>query len=310
MPPIRALLYVALVATGLGFTAFVSSIERARNRLAGTRPPQDGAATRARWPNLRELGIGFLTDFLDTLGIGSFAPTTALFRFAKVVPDRLIPGTMMVGHALPTIAQSLIYITVIEVDIVTLVLVVAASAVGAWLGAGTVAKLDRRGVQGGMGIALLLAAAIMFMGLRGYFPAGGALLGLSGGKLAIGLVGNFVLGALMTIGIGAYAPSLIMFGLLGMNVKSIFPIMMSSCAFIMPAGGPRFVRAGSYAPAAALGLTLGGVPAVLIAAFVVRELPLEVVRWLVLVVVIFTAVSMLRSARRPKSAEATPETPT
>jgi uncharacterized membrane protein YfcA len=290
---LRGLLLLALGGTAAAFTAWAGWNAR-RRRRAGD-PAWDVGRPRAV-----EVGVGFLTDFFDTLGIGSFAPTTALFRLLRLVPDRLIPGTLNVGHALPTVAQAFIYITVIEVETVTLVLLIGASALGAWIGAGVVARWPRRAIQRGMGIALLAAAGVMVLGLLHLVPAGGDKLGLAGWRLGVGLAGNFGLGALMTIGIGAYAPSLILFGLLGMNVKSIFPVMMGSCAFIMPASGVEFVRHGSYAFRPALGLALGGVPAVLLAAFVVRELPLGVVRWLVVAVVVYTALAMLRSAARDK----------
>jgi uncharacterized membrane protein YfcA len=292
MSMIRALLTLALGVSGVWFTAFTVRLEQRRWRR---RDAAEGPPPPVWPPSPTELGIGFVTDFFDTLGIGSFAPTTSLFRLFKVVPDQLIPGTMMVGHLLPSIAQALIYITVIEVDVMTLVSLLAAATAGSWLGAGAVARLDRRRIQVGMGAALLVAAAIMLAKLRGHLPAGGDLIALSGGKLAIGIAGNFILGALMNIGIGAYGPSLILFALLGMNVKSIFPIMMGSCAVIMPAGGPQFVRQGSYAPRAALALTVAGLPAVLVAAFLVRQLPLELVSYFVLVVVVYTALTMLRA---------------
>ena len=98
-----------------------------------------------------ELGTGFVTNFFDTLGIGSFAPTTAVFKFFKLVPDRLIPGTLNVGHTLPTIAEAFIYTAVIAVDPKTLILMIAAAVAGAWLGAGIVASWPKRNVQIGMG---------------------------------------------------------------------------------------------------------------------------------------------------------------
>jgi uncharacterized membrane protein YfcA len=291
MLSLRALLYVAL---GAGTAAFVVIW----GRLLRSARTADEERARPGRPSAFETGVGFLTDFLDTLGIGSFAVTTALYRLTRLVPDHLIPGTLLIGHALPTVAQSFIYITIVEVETLSLVLLVAASIVGAWFCAGVVAGLPRRRVQVAMGTALLIASTIMIARRLGWFPQGGDALGLSGWKLAAGMAGNLVLGALMTIGIGAYAPSLILFALLGMNVKSIFPIMMSSCAFIMLVAGLRFVPRGSYAARPALGLALGGVPAVLIAASIVRELPLAVLSWIVVVVVVYTGVTMLLSARR------------
>ena len=240
--------------------------------------------------------VGFVMCFLDTLGIGNFATTTSAFKFRGTVPDERIPGTLNVGYAIPTITEALIYISIVEVDIWTLVLLIVASVAGAWLGAGVVARWPRRYVQIGMGLALLAAAALMLMGQFKLVPAGGAALELRGTLLAAGLIGNFALGALMTLGIGLYAPCLILVSLLGMNPKAAFPIMMGSCAFLMPIGGVRFIREGSYSLKATVVMTLAGIPGVLIAAYIVRELPLTYVRWLVVVVVIYASTMMLRSA--------------
>jgi uncharacterized membrane protein YfcA len=259
--------------------------------------------TDAIVPTPFQIGLGAVTNFFDALGIGSFATTTAVFRLKRLVPDRIIPGTLNAGHTLPTIAQAFIYTSMIEVDILTLFSMIGASVLGAWLGAGVVAGWSRRNVQMGMGAALLAAATLMFMTQLNLFPPGGATIGVRGARLAIGLAGNFMLGALMTLGIGLYAPCMILVSLLGMNPKAAFPIMMGSCAFLMPVGSLRFIREKSYSLRAALGLALGGVPGVLLAAYIVKELPLHAVRWLVIVVVVYTAVTMLASAaeRRTES---------
>jgi uncharacterized membrane protein YfcA len=257
----------------------------------------EAARSRRVAPDGRLLGIGAVTNFFDTLGIGSFATTTSFFKLWKLVDDRVIPGTLNVGHTLPTVTQALIYISIIEVNVVTLVLMILAAVVGAWLGAGVVAGWPRHHVQIGMGICLLGAATLMLLTQLELVPGGGEALGLAGARLAIGLAGNFVLGALMTLGIGLYGPCLILISLLGMAPTTAFPIMMGACAFLMPVASARFVRAGSYDPRAALGLSLGGIPAVLVAAFIVKSLPLAAVRWLVVVVVVYTAVALLRAAR-------------
>lgn len=260
---------------------------------------------RAGWPKPIEAAIGFVTNFLDTLGIGSFATTTSMFKLWRLVPDQRIPGTLNVGHTLPTIVEAAIYITIISVVPLTLISLIVAAIAGAWLGAGIVSKLPRRYVQVGMGVALLAAAAIFILSnLRGnYFGLSGDALGLTGTRLVVGIVASFCLGALMTIGIGMYAPAMILVSLLGMNPKAAFPIMMGSCAFLMPIASLRFIRYQAFSMRAALGLALGGVPGVLIAAYIVKSLPLVAVRWLVVVVVIYAAAAMLRSAaqRHPSS---------
>jgi uncharacterized membrane protein YfcA len=251
-------------------------------------------------PSLLQTAIGFVTNFFDTLGIGSFAPTTAIFRFKRIVPDERIPGTLNVGHTLPTIAQAFIFISIVEVEFVTMVALIAAAVAGSWLGAGVVARWPRRKIQFGMGFALLAAAMLFVITNVGEMRgtpvfSGGEALELNGPLLWIGIAGNFMLGALMTLGVGLYAPCLIMISLLGMNPRAAFPIMMGSCAFLMPVASAKFVQAGSYSAKPALGLALGGVPAVLIAALIVKSLPLTAIRWLVVIVVLYTAFTMIRS---------------
>jgi uncharacterized membrane protein YfcA len=255
-----------------------------------------GWSKAERGPTLVEIAIGAVTNFFDALGIGSFATTTALFKFLRLVPDRVIPGTLNVGHALPTVAQAFIFTVVIPVDVVTLISMIVAAVGGAWLGAGIVARWPKRKVQIGMGAALLAAAAFFLMKQLGLFPEGSDAIGVHGMALIVAVAGNFLLGALMTLGIGLYAPCMILVALLGMSEKTAFPIMMGSCAFLMPVGSARFIRERSYHLRAALGLALGGIPAVLLAALIVKSMPLYWVRWLVIVVVIYTAITMLRAA--------------
>lgn len=282
----KMLLFVSLgVFVGGFLIVWLSALLRRPRRPAGSAVP--------RAPHLF---IGFLATFFDTLGIGSFATTTSYYKLCRLVRDEVIPGTLNVGITLPTVVQALIYITIVAVDMKTLVLMIGASVAGAWLGAGIVAGWPRRNVQIGMGIALLAAASLMLMTQLQLFPLGGDTLSLSGARLAIGLVGNFSLGALMSLGIGLYAPCMILVSLLGMNPTAAFPIMMGSCAFLMPVASVRFIRKRSYDLAAAVGLALAGIPAVLLAAFIVKSLPLSAVRWLVVFVVVYTATMMLRSA--------------
>jgi uncharacterized membrane protein YfcA len=281
-------LLLTLAAIGVGFIFVWFAGVRRRNRAASGQ----GSAV----PTPVGVGVGFFTNFFDTLGIGSFATTTTIFRSMKMIDDRLIPGTLNVGHALPTVVQALIYIQIVEVDVTTLTLLIVASVLGATLGAPIVCSWSRRAVQIGMGIALLIAAGLMLANQMQWLPGGGAALELSGAKLAVGLVGNFVLGALMTLGIGLYAPCMIMVSLLGMSPAAAFPIMMGSCAFLMPTGGLQFIRKAGYDLRVAIGLAIGGIPGVLIAAYIVRQLSLDAVRWLVVVVVVYTAAMLLRAA--------------
>jgi len=301
-PDPRDLLLGALAIVTVAYVVVLGvGIARAR-RDAAARLAGGGEGGERVFPTPALLATGFIANFFDTLGIGSFATTTSIFRQWRLTKDEQIPGTLNVGHTLPTIAQAFIYTKIVPVDARTLIGMIVAAVLGAWLGAGVVARWPQRRVQIGMGGALVAAAALMLAAQLNIIPAGGTLLGLHGGLFVLGLAGNFVLGMLMTIGIGLYAPCMILVSLLGMNPTTAFPIMMGSCAFLMPVASARFIRARAFDVRAALGLLIGGVPAVLIAAFIVHSLPLTAVRWLVIVVVLYTAVALLRAARGGRTA--------
>jgi uncharacterized membrane protein YfcA len=240
--------------------------------------------------------IGFITDFFDTLGIGSFATTSSIFKLKQVVPDENIPGTMNVGHCLPTIAEAFIFIAIVQVDMLTMISMIVASMVGAWFGAAVVSNSPRRTIQVSLGIALLLAAFMMLMSQMSILPMGGQQLGLTGIKLCIAIVGNFLLGALMSLGIGLYAPCMVLVSMLGMDPRAAFPIMMGSCAFLMPIGSLKFIQSGRYDLRMSRLISLGGIPGVLLAAFFVKSLPLAVLRCLVICVVLYASTMLLRSA--------------
>ena len=194
--------------------------------------------------------------------------------------------------------MAFLFLDLVEVEAATLLSMLAASVVGAWFGAGLVARLPRRPIQIGMGLGLAIAAALMVTKQLEADPLGGDALGLPPGKLVFATVCSALLGALNTLGIGLYGPCMILVALLGMDPKAAFPIMMGSCAFLMPVGSARFVRQGAYSVRPALGLTLGGVPAVFLAVWLVGSMDLTTLRWLVVVVATYTAATLLGSAWR------------
>jgi len=251
--------------------------------------------------------IGLVTNFFDTLGIGSFAPTTALFKATKVVDDGIIPGTLNVAHTIPVVLMAFLFIGSVEVEVVTLAAMLGAATLGAWLGAGFVAKFSRVRIQVVMGFALLATAILMVMGMTGVISGlgeGNNAIGLTGGLLIVGIIGNFILGALMTAGVGLYAPCMALVYLLGMSPRVAFPIMMGSCAFLMTVAGIRFIKEQKYARKESLSIAVFGCLGVVIAVYIVKSLPLDILRYVVVAVVVITAVTMIRAAMKSKSGTA------
>jgi uncharacterized membrane protein YfcA len=278
---------ILFTALGLVTVAFVLAWIRATRRYPAREPV-----------TLVDILIGFVTDFFDTLGIGSFAPTTAIFKLRGRPADELIPGTLNIGHNASAALNTVIFVTIVAVDPLLLVLMVGGAAVGAWLGAGVATRLPRRAIQLFMGTALLIAATVFALSNLGALPVGGTAMALAGWRLYFAVGANFVFGALMSVGIGLYAPCMIMLALLGLNPLAAFPIMMGACGLVQPVAGLRFFETGRFAWGPVIGLTLGGVVGVLVAAFIVKQLPVTALRWLVIVVVAYASIMMLRPPRQ------------
>ena len=246
--------------------------------------------------------IGLVTDFFDTLGIGSFAPTTLLFKVTKFLDtDKKIPGTLNVAHTVPVIMEAVLFLTGVKVEGITLFSMIAAAIAGALVGARIVNKLPEKKIQLVMGVCLIVTAFLMASGQLGWLKALGAgneAVGLTGIKLIIGIVGNFILGALMMAGVGLYAPCMAMVYMLGLSPLVAFPIMMGSCAGLMAIGSPEFIKAGNYSRIGSVAITIGGVIGVTIAYTLVKSMPLAVLTWVIIGVVIVTGISMIRQGTK------------
>lgn len=279
-------IWISLAALTIGYTiVLISDYIKHKNNLEPVSWVKTGL-------------IGFVVNFFDVLGIGAFAPQTALLKFTKQTEDRLIPGTMNVANTIPVLIQAMIFITVIQVDATTLISMLLAAAAGAILGAGIVSKMSEKKIRLTMGIALLITAGFMLAGKLDWIKGGGTAIGLPYGKLVIAVLVNFILGALMTAGIGLYAPCMALVYALGLSPQVAFPIMMGSCAFLMPPASIRFIKEGAYNRKAAIGMAIPSIVAVLIAAFIVKSLPLDTLRWLVIGVILYTAMVMVRAGWR------------
>jgi len=260
---------------------------------------------RVAWPRVEAIMVGAITNFFDTLGIGSFAPTMAWLKLRNILPDQIIPCTMLVGHTLPTVAQALIFLALLGVfvDPVLLIGCAAALIAGAFLGAPLVTRTRVWLVQAIVGGALVLAAFLYTMSSLQLLPAGGTAGSLPPSLTIVAIAGNFVFGVLLNFGIGHYAPTLVMFSLMGMDPRLAFPIMAGGGALAATGASFRHIGIGEIDLRIAAGLALGGIPAVLLAAFVVKSMPVEMLRWLVSIVVLYTALVMLRAACLGRRAE-------
>ncbi|MEF9998263.1 MAG: sulfite exporter TauE/SafE family protein [Lachnospiraceae bacterium] len=242
--------------------------------------------------------IGVITNLLDTWGIGSYATTQAGFKFTKSSPDETVPGTLNVGDTFPVTLEALLFFSFVDVEPLTLVLMLVAAIAGALVGAGIVCKWEVKYVRIGLGVGLAILAVVMACRNAGIGPFGlvGTATGLTGVKLVIGVVCNFFLGAFMMIGVGLYAPCMALTNALGMSPKVTFPIMMGSCAFLMNAACFKFIKEGKYDRKASVCLATFGCVGVVIAYKVASMLPMTALTWIIIVVMIYTSITFFKDA--------------
>lgn len=230
--------------------------------------------------------------FLSTFGISDFAISTVVYRKTGLVSDKKLPGTLNTQCVIPVALMALSYISVIKVDVLTLVLCIISQMVGAYIGPRFVVKLSEKVIRRFISIGLLIAAFFILAGKFSILPSGGTDTGLTGWKLVIAMISLFVFGALNNIGIGSYAPTMAVIYALGLNPGVAFPIMMGACTFSVPLGSTEFVRLGEYSRKTTLFTSIFGIIGVLIAVFIVKSLNLAMVQWVVVAVILYTSISM------------------
>jgi uncharacterized membrane protein YfcA len=291
------LLLAILVPVALAMAAYVAILLRAVIR-------------RKAYPSLEATILGAAVNFFDTLGIGSFATTTTWLRFRKLVPDRLIPPTLIAGLTPPAMTEGIIFLILLGVMVDPALLFggALATGLGGIMGAPLVARARVWIVQATVAVGLLLAAIAFAMTNLHLFPGGGAATGLPPLQTIVAIVASFAFGLLANFGVGNYAPTLVLLSLMGMDPRLCFPIMASGASLMGAGSGARHVQIGQIDFRIVLGLAIGGIPAVLVAALIVKTMPLETLRWLVLVVVLCAAATMALASWKGRREEKTGNT--
>ena len=291
-----------LAAVGLILNAFLLI-----TRIPKMRADEDGAEKWAEGKKFIPYNtiVGIAANFLDVFGIGSFATTSAAFKLGKSVRDGDIAGTMIVGDTIPICIEAFLFAKLAGVDGLTLGILIIAAVVGAFLGSALITKLNIQGMRLMLGVGMVILGILMALRVFAVGPFGlvGDGLGLSGGRLVIAAFVQFILGVLMNIGVGLYAPCMAICCGLGMSVTAALPVVMGSSALLMAFGnGPQFIRSGKFDPLAVITQIIGGAAGVLIAYFFVKTLDVRYLTMIIAAVVLVTAVMFFRdyNSGKPK----------
>ncbi len=289
-----------LAAVGLLLNAFLVI-----RKIGTMRAGEDGAE---KWEEGKKHAVyntlvGIAANFLDVFGIGAYATTSAAFKIGKSVRDGDIPGTMTVGDTIPMCIEAFLFAKISGVDGLTLGVLIVAAVAGAFIGASLVTKLNIQGVRLMMGIGMIILGVIMALRVFSVGPFGltGDGLSLRGGRLVIAAVVMIILGILMNIGVGLYAPCMALCCGLGMSVTATLPVVMGASALLMAFGnGPQFIRAGKFDMVAVLTQIAGGTIGVLIAYFFVKKLDVTILTMIIAAVVLVTGIMFFRDYENGK----------
>ncbi|SEK96085.1 Sulfite exporter TauE/SafE [Carnobacterium iners] len=242
----------------------------------------------------------FFMFLLSTFGISDFAIGTVLYRKLKWVPLKKLPGTLNAQCVIPVAAMALSYITSIDVGVKTLAVCIISQVIGAYVGPRFVVKLPEKTIKQFVSIGLTVAAVLILAGKFNLIPSNGTATELYGFKLVTAGILLFAYGALNNIGIGSYALTMATVYALGMNPAAAFPIMMGACTFSVPIGSMQFVKFGEYSRKITLFASTFGVLGVLTAVYFVKSLNVDMLQWLVIAVLLYTAISMILEMRKAK----------
>jgi len=245
---------------------------------------------------LKNILIGLPTGFLDVFGIGSFATTTLLLRKTKQVDDKYLPGVLNVSFAIPGTLEAIFFIDNVSIDPTTLVVLTISGILGSFLCSLFVSKLCRKKIRYILGIALLISALFILINQLNLVQIGGDKYMLSGLNLIFGAIGMFLIGAGMCLGIGLFAPGMALLYLLGMSPIAVLPILMGCCAFIMLTCGYNFMRKEAYEIKNSTALTIGYSIGVLMASFIVININIKLLKWIIIITILYTSIGLIRSA--------------
>lgn len=246
----------------------------------------------------------FIMFFLSTFGISDFAIGSVLYPKLGWTSMKKLPGTLNTQCVIPVATMALSYITSIDVEIKTLLVCIVSQVIGAYVGPRFVVKLPERTIKLFVGVGLIVAAGLIFAGQMNWIKSNGTATELYGGKLILAAALLFLFGALNNIGIGSYSLTMVTVYMLGLNPAAAFPIMMGACTFSVPVGSVQFVKFGEYSRKITLYTATFGVLGVLAAVFLVKNLNVTMLKWLVIVVLIYSAYSMLSSLMKAEKATA------
>ena len=238
---------------------------------------------------------GFIANVGDTFGIGSFASIIALRRIFRIMPDDAsLIGTLNLQAMVTALAQALIFLQFVEVDILTLMVSCVMITLGGMLSGFVAVNVSRDFIRKVMLAAFILTGIILLLSQLGVFPINGTSHGLTGYRLAIFAGFMFISGLLPAFGVGYYSLVQVFIFIVGASPIIAFPIMATASAFQMPATAVPFILKRKFYFKSALILMIAGTVGVFVAAPLITNVNAYYLKWILFVVILYNVIILLK----------------
>ena len=142
-----------------------------------------------------------LMFFLGTFGISDGALANIVYPRMGLVETKKIPGTMIAESVLPVFVMTLGDLSLVQVDLWTLLLPVAGQVVGSLVGERISRHLPERGIKWCVSVGLFLAGTMMLLSRFSLLPGAGNRTELTGLRLALAVMAAFLGGIGNNVGV-------------------------------------------------------------------------------------------------------------
>ena len=237
--------------------------------------------------------IGFVSNLLDTVGIGSFAVIVAMRRILGVMPDDVkLIGSMNIQAVITALAQMLIFLHYIQLDLTTMLVAIAMITLGGFLSGLFATRIKTSLVRIIMLIAFIITGILLFliqMDILSFLNNSHAIKGM---RLIFFAIFMLIAGSLPAFGVGYYSLVKTSIFLFGVNPIIAFPIMATASSYQMPVTAITFMRSGKFYARSSILLAVFGVIGVFIAAPLISFVDPYTLKWILFVVVIYNIITL------------------
>jgi uncharacterized membrane protein YfcA len=211
--------------------------------------------------------IGFISNLLDTVGIGSFAVIVAMRKMLGVMPDDVkLIGSMNIQAVITALAQMLIFLHYIKLDLTTMLVSIAMITLGGFLSGLIAVRINKAIVHNVMLIAFIVTGILLFLIQLDVLQFTSTSDAITGIRLGIFAIFMLIAGMLPAFGVGYYSLVKTSIFLFGVNPIIAFPIMAAASSYQMPVTAITFMSKNKFYTKSSILLAIFGLIGVFIAA--------------------------------------------